>query len=223
MVSSCPRGLETFRFALAPGDENAVGGGPGQLHGGDQGPGGGPGRPLQGHLADAADLHESRQAGLPIVEGIAPVQVPAAVKRDGGALVNDAAIGEIAAGCPELAIHGATLPVQGQGRPGLPAPAAEGGNDLLVPPIAQHQVRIEPLKQAGQIAQQPGAVRGCQLQGPALPAQGQAVARSQGDEGVPGKTQGQGSEGGRRGELQGKGLLQEVEPPEPAPPSPASR
>ena len=68
--------------------------------------------------------------------------------------------------------------------------------------------RLQPV---GQVAQQPGDIRGLHLQGLAVPAQGQAVARAQGDEGVPGEAQGQGGEG-RRGELQGKGLLQGLEP-----------
>ena len=81
MVSSSPAVLKCSGSALRQGMRMPSASGPGQLHGGDQGPGAGPGRLLEGHLADPGDLDQPHEARFPVVEGVAPVQMPAAGKR----------------------------------------------------------------------------------------------------------------------------------------------
>ena len=166
---------------------------------------------LQGHLADPGDLDEAHEARFPEVEGVAPVQVPAAVK--GGGRIPDRRCGRRKNSCGRRRTAGGPDRLsrsRGRLTPILPAPAPDGGDDLFVPPVAEHQVRVRLLQPAGQLPDQARLIFGFQLQGAAVPAHRQAVAGAQRDEGVPGEGKRQGGQGRRR-ELHREGVLQGVE------------
>jgi hypothetical protein len=87
-------GLPALRLALAPGDEDALRDGHGQLHGGEDGADRGAGGALHRELGEARQLDEAGEAGFLEEEGVGAVDVPAPVARVVRGVAEHPAVGE---------------------------------------------------------------------------------------------------------------------------------
>ena len=82
VVQQVEGGLLLLRLLLVPGDEDAVGQGGHDLHGGDAGAGRGAGRGLHRQAGDAGRLQHALQGVIIPQDGVVAVDVPAAEQVD---------------------------------------------------------------------------------------------------------------------------------------------